>query len=289
MLRLGIPIVFVLIWSTGFIVAKAVLPHADLQLFLVARFSLTGIVVGCAALVVGAPWPGARRAGPHLLAGALMQGIYLCASYWAITHGMAAGVMALLGALQPLFTALFAVSVMGRSLQPRAWLGLVVGFAGVGLVLAPRLTGNGVGSLTLLPVGAALVSVLAVTAGTIVQKWLAQTDLRIAASIQSFGAAIVAVVATLFVGTSRWDGTPILWGGLAWSVLVPSMIGTTLLMWMMRHGDATKVTALLLLVPPIAAVQAYLFFGETLAPVQFIGFALALGGVLLTRTERTAK
>jgi drug/metabolite transporter (DMT)-like permease len=146
-----------------------------------------------------------------------------------------------------------------------------------------------VGSLTLLPVGAALVSVLAVTAGTIVQKWLAQTDLRIAASIQSFGAAIVAVVATLFVGTSRWDGTPILWGGLAWSVLVPSMIGTTLLMWMMRHGDATKVTALLLLVPPIAAVQAYLFFGETLAPAQFIGFALALGGVLLTRTERTAK
>ena len=108
--RLAVPLVFVLIWSTGFIVAKAVLPHADLQLFLVARFSLTAIVMGCAALIVGAPWPGARRAAPHVVAGAVMQGIYLCASYWAITHGMAAGVMALLGALQPLFTALFAVS-----------------------------------------------------------------------------------------------------------------------------------------------------------------------------------
>jgi drug/metabolite transporter (DMT)-like permease len=112
MLRLGIPLLFVLIWSTGFIVAKAVLPHADLQLFLVARFSLTAIVMSCAAIIMGAPWPGARRAAPHVLAGALMQGIYLCASYWAITRGLAAGVMALLGALQPLFTALLAVSVI---------------------------------------------------------------------------------------------------------------------------------------------------------------------------------
>jgi drug/metabolite transporter (DMT)-like permease len=284
MLRLGVPVVFVLIWSTGFIVAKAVLPHADLQFFLIARFSLTAIVMGCAAFILRAPWPGARRAAPHLLAGALMQGIYLCASYWAITHGMAAGVMALLGALQPLFTALFSVSFMGKTLQTRSWLGLFIGFAGVGLVLAPKLITHGAGSLTLLPVAAALVSVLAVTTGTIVQKWLATTDLRAAASIQSFGAALVAVVAALLLGTPRWDGSAVLWGALAWSVLVPSMVGTTLLMWMMRHGDATKVTALLLLVPPLAAVQAYLFFGETLAPPQFIGFALALGGVLMTRS-----
>ena len=121
MLRLGVPLVFVLIWSTGFIVAKAVLPHADLQLFLVARFSL----------------------------------------------------------------------------------------------LAPKLAGHGVGSLTPLPVAAALVSVFAVTTGTIVQKWLATTDLRTAASIQSFGAAIVAALAMLLIGTPLWDGTPILWGALA--------------------------------------------------------------------------
>jgi drug/metabolite transporter (DMT)-like permease len=286
MLRLAVPLVFVLIWSTGFIVAKAVVPHADLQFFLVARFCLTAIVMACAALIVGAQWPGARRAAPHVLAGALMQGIYLCASYWAITRGMAAGVMALLGALQPLFTALIAVSIMGKTLQTRAWLGLFIGFAGVGLVLGPKLVSHGVGSLTPLPVAAALVSVLAVTTGTIVQKWLATTDLRTAASIQSFGAALVAILATLLIGTPRWDGTPILWGALVWSVLAPSMVGTTLLMWMMRHGDATRVTALLLLVPPLAAVQAYLFFGETLAPVQFIGFALALGGVLMTRSAR---
>ena len=194
----------------------------------------------------------------------------------------------LLGALQPLFTALFAVSVMRKKLPPQAWTGLFIGFAGVGLVLAPKLGSHGAGSLTLLTVAAALVSVLAVTSGTLVQKWLAATDLRVAASLQSVGAAMVAALVTLVAGRFAWDATPALWGALVWSVLVPSMLGTTLLMWMVRHGDATKVTALLLLVPPLAAVQAYVFFGETLAFVQFIGFALALGGVLLTRSGRTA-
>lgn len=288
MLRFGIPILFVLIWSTGFIVAKAVLPHADLQFYLIVRFALTAVVMAGAALFVGAQWPGVRGAGPHLLAGGLMQGIYLCASYWAITRGLAVGVMALLGALQPLFTAIFAVSVMRKTMPSRAWFGLIIGFAGVGLVLAPKLLGHGTGSLALLTVTAALVSVLAVTGGTIVQKWLAATDLRVAASIQSLGAAMVAVVVTLLVGTPRWDGTPLLWGALVWAVLVPSVVGTTLFMWMVRHGEATKVTALLLLVPPLAAVQAYLFFGETLVSAQFIGFALALGGVTLTRSGRTA-
>ncbi len=215
-----------------------------------------------------------------------MQGVYLCASYWAIARGMAAGVMALLGALQPLFTAIFLVAVMRRRLEARTWIGLFIGFAGVALVLAPKLASNGVGSLTLLTVGAALLSVVAVTIGALVQKWLAATDLRSAASVQNFGGAAVAIVVAMCAGTGHWDGTPILWAALIWAVLVPSVVGTTLLMWMMRHGEATKVTALILLVPPLAAVQAYLFFHETLSALQFFGFALALGGVLLTRSVR---
>ena len=284
MLRFGLPVLFVLIWSTGFIVAKAVLPHADLQLYLVARFTLTALVMGLAAWVARVRWPTGRNLAPHLLAGAMMQGVYMCASYWAIAHGMAAGVMALLGALQPLFTALFMVAAMRSKLGSRVWVGLLIGFVGVALVLAPKLLSSAVGSLTPLTVAAALLSVIAVTAGALVQKWLAATDLRSAASIQNLGGAAVAVVATLFAGTGQWDGSPVLWAALAWAVLVPSVIGTTLLMWMMRHGEATRVTALLLLVPPLAAVQAYLFFRETLSPVQFIGFALALAGVLLTRS-----
>jgi drug/metabolite transporter (DMT)-like permease len=183
-----------------------------------------------------------------------------------------------------LFTALFLVLVLGRRLSPRAWIGLVIGLAGVSCVLAPKLLHTGVGSLAPLTVIAALASVMAVTAGALVQKWLAATDLRTAAGIQNFGGACVAALVTWAAGTGQWDGSVVLWGALAWAVLVPSVVGTTLLMWMMRHGEATKVTALLLLVPPLAAVQAYLFFHETLSQLQLVGFALALMGVLLTRS-----
>jgi drug/metabolite transporter (DMT)-like permease len=107
-----------------------------------------------------------------------------------------------------------------------------------------------------------------------------------AASVQNLGGATISALVMLDVGTGRWDGTPILWSALVWAVLVLSVVGTTLLMWMMRHGEATKVTALLLLVPPLAAIQAFVFFRETLAPFQIVGFALALGGVLLTRSAR---
>jgi drug/metabolite transporter (DMT)-like permease len=250
------------------------------------RLALTAVVMGAAAVAVHAAWPRGRQFGTHIAAGVLMQGVYLCASYWAIMRGMAAGVMALLGALQPVFTALF-LAVRGTALGARTWTGLFIGFAGVGLVLAPKLASTGAGSLTVPTVASALFSVVAVTAGALVQKQLAATDLRAAASVQNLGGAAVAGVVTALVSTGQWDNTPMLWVGLVWAVLVPSVVGTTLLMWMMRHGEATKVTALILLAPPLAAVQAYLFFHETLMLLQFIGFAMALGGVLLARS-RTA-
>lgn len=284
MLRFGVPALFVLIWSSGFIVGKAAVPHADLQLYLVARFALTAAVMGFAALPAGAEWPRGRQMGLHLLAGALMQGGYLCASYWAIQNGLPAGVMALLGALQPVFTALF-MAAHGERLGARTWLGLFIGFAGVAFVLEPKLTSTGAGSLTVLTVGAALFSVISITAGALIQKKVSATDIRTAASMQNIGGVLVALVALATVGTSFWDNSAVLWGVLTWAVLVPSVVGTTLLMWMMRHGSATKVTALILLAPPLAAIQAYLFFHETLLPLQFVGFALALGGVLLARSK----
>lgn len=288
MLRFAIPAVFVLIWSTGFIVAKLVLPHADLQLYLVFRFALTAAVMGSAALAVGADWPRGKGWLTHLLAGVLMQGMYLCASYWSITHGMAAGVMALLGALQPLFTALYLVFATRARFGIKTWGGLFVGFAGVGCVLAPKLAATGTESLTVVSTLSALLSVASITAGALIQKWLPRVDLRSAACVQNVGGAVTAALATALVGSTFWDNTPVLWGALIWAVLVPSVVGTTLLMWMMRHGEATKVTALVLLAPPLAAVQAYILFNETLSPVQFAGFALALVGVLLARSARTS-
>lgn len=287
MLRFLIPVIFVLIWSTGFIVGKAVTPHADLQLYLLVRFALTALVMAVAALAAGAAWPRGNGWLTHLMAGVLMQGMYLCASYWSISHGMPAGIMALLGALQPLFTALYLVAATRAQLGAGTWIGLLVGFAGVACVLAPKLAAAGTGSITALSVFSALLSVVAITAGALVQKWLPRVDLRSAACVQNVGGVATAALAFMFVGKLQWDNTPILWGALVWAVLVPSVIGTTLLMWMMRHGEATKVTALVLLAPPLAAIQAYLLFNETLSPLQFGGFALALVGVLLARSAHT--
>jgi drug/metabolite transporter (DMT)-like permease len=117
---------------------------------------------------------------------------------------------------------------------------------------------------------------------------LPRVDLRSAACIQNVGGVVTAVAVTALAGSMQWDNTAVLWGALVWAVMIPSVIGTTLLMWMMRHGEATKVTALLLLAPPLAAVQAYILFSETLSPVQFVGFGLALVGVLLARSARTS-
>jgi drug/metabolite transporter (DMT)-like permease len=235
-----------------------------------------------ARLAGSVSWPMGKQFAYQLLAGALLNGVFLCLSYFAITNGMAAGVMSLLGSLQPLFTALFVV-LIGTKLPAQVWIGLFVGFAGVACVLLPKISSDGQDALSWLAVVSALVSVLGITAGALLQKWLKPVDLRAAACVQNIGGAGVALLMTLVVGSGRWEGTLALWGALSWSVIVVSVIGISLLMWMFRHGDTTKVAALMLLVPPLATLQAYFFFHETLSTMQFVGFALALGGVLLAR------
>jgi len=103
--------------------------------------------------------------------------------------------------------------------------------------------------------------------------------------VQNAGGALVAIAATLIVGEWRWDNSPMLWIGLSWSVLGLSAAGLSLLVWLVRTQGPTRMSMLLLLVPPLAAVEAWLLFGEKLGPVQIAGFALALVGVLLGRSQ----
>ena len=251
MLHVLIPALFVVVWSTGFIVAKAALPHADLQLFLLIRLSVTAIAMGGLATAARGAWPRGKQVGYQLIAGVFLQGTYLCFSYLALTHGMAAGVMALLGALQPLFTGLI-VAFRGTKLATRMWTGLLIGFSGVVCVLQPRLAATDASALSWFAVAAAVISVGGVTAGSLLQKKLEPVDLRAAASMQNVGGALVALVMTIVVGTRHWDNSVQLWSALGYSVCIASIIGYTLLMWMLRHGEATRVTALILLVPPLA-------------------------------------
>lgn len=281
------PVLFVVIWSTGFLVGRGVASHADPFWFLALRFVCVSAAFTAVALWARVAWPrGARRIGLHLLAGALMSGLYLGPSWWAMSQGLAAGIMALIGALQPLFTALIAVVVLRKQLAGRTWLGLALGFGGVALVLLPRLQATDPSALSLPVVLVAACSILSLTVGSMVQKLpLAAGDLRSASAVQNIGAVLVLVVMALVFGQPHWDNSALLWGYLAFAVLVLSIGGATLLIWLMRHGEATRTTALLLAVPPLSALQAWFIFGETLSAVQLVGFVLAIAGVALARSR----
>ncbi|WP_414448310.1 DMT family transporter [Burkholderia sp. 22PA0099] len=281
---------FVALWSTGFVVARAIHPYADPNLYLLARFGGTALLFAAIALVTRARWPVGREWGRHLLAGALLQGFYLGASYWAVAQGLPAGVMALLGALQPLATAVLAVPLFGERLPARGWAGMALGLAGVALVLAPKLAapaaaaGAGVSAFTVL---VAVLSIGSITAGSLYQKSaVAKTDLRTTVAVQNFGAAVVAAGFALALGETRWLPSPTLWVSLAWGVAMLSGGAIMLLVWLLRHGGAARATSLMFLAPPLAALQGYALFGETLGTLQLAGFAVALAGVALARWSR---
>lgn len=282
--------VFVVLWSTGFVVARAITPYADPNLFLLARFGGTALIFALAALVARAAWPRGRDFGKHLAAGALLQGVYLGAGYWAVAQGLSAGVMALLGALQPLATAAVAAPLFGERLSRRGWSGMALGLAGVVLVLAPKLTASAPPSThgsapAWLVVLISVLAVASITAGTLFQKTsLAKSDIRSASAVQNFGAALVAAVLALALGEQRWIASATLWASLAWGVVMLSGVSVTLLVWMVRRGDAARATALLFLAPPLAALEGYVGFGEVLQPLQIAGFIVALVGVLLARS-----
>jgi drug/metabolite transporter (DMT)-like permease len=279
-------ILFVLIWSTGFIVARATVPHAAPELILTARMLLSAALLGGLAALARERLPRGRRLAQHLLAGALLNGVYLCTSWWAVQRGMPAGIMSLLGALQPLVVAVASFGLLGERLSARAWGGLALGLTGVGLVLAPILIQGPRAAMPLIVPMGAIASVLAMAAGTIVQRGAIRGDpMRVSGAVQNIGGAIVAVAATVLLADDRWDGSRALWLGLGWSVIGLSVGALSLLVWMTRQQGATRVSALLLLVPPLAAIEAWLLFGERLVPIQLAGFALALAGVLLTRMQ----
>ncbi len=283
------PILFVLIWSTGFIVARAVVPHAAPQLFLVARLVCTALLLGGAAVAAREALPKGRRLGQHVAAGVALHGFYLCLSWWAVGRGMPAGIMSLLGALQPLMVAVASFALFGERLPGRGWTGLGIAILGVGCVLLPAIERSGAGSVDPLGAIGAILAVLAMTAGTMIQRGpLSGDPICISGAIQNGGGAIVAIVAALLAGDWRWDGSATLWLGLGWSVLALSSAGLTLLVWMVRHHGPTRVSALLLLVPALAAIEAWWLFGERLGPIQITGFLLALGGVLLARAKPKA-
>ena len=290
LLRL-MPWVFVLIWSTGFVVARFGMPNSPPFSFLSVRYALS---VACFAVwiaLVRAVWPsGARQWGHLAVTGVLMHAGYLGGVWAAIKQGVGAGTVALLVGLQPVLTALWMGWVARRdsdapTLQWRHWLGLLLGLIGLMLVVWPKI---GIGEVTLANLALGVFALFSITAGTLYQKhFLAPTDVRTASAIQLFAALLItAPLAWFETEAIRWNRQ--VFGAMAWSVLVLTLGGSSLLYLLIQRGAATRVTSLMYLVPPCTASLAWLLFGEVVTLAMVAGMALTVAGVAMVLRQGKA-
>ena len=275
------PFVFVLLWASGFIVARTVRPFAEPESFVALRFVLSTLVLTGIALASRASWPRTLRGwGASFIAGALMQGVYVGGVFWSIKNGLSPAVAALISGLQPLLTGALAGPLLSETVTRRRWTGIVVGFLGAVLVLLPNL--SGVGAVPPSAVAACLAGMVGITFGTIWQKRIgALVDLRSGAAIQFVGG--VAVVLPLAIMTEHGHlahRAEIYWS-LAYAVLVLSVVTALLLLMLIRQGAVARVTSLFYLVPPFTALMALVVFGEGLVLVQIVGMVIATVGVAI--------
>jgi drug/metabolite transporter (DMT)-like permease len=275
-----IPIFFVFLWSTGFIVAKFGLPYAPPLTFLVIR--CTGAVLFLLPLVWlwKAPWP--RGTVGHIaVAGLLLQAGYLGGVWCAIKIGMPAGLSALIVGMQPVLTAV-AAPLIGERVRPKQWLGLGLGLTGVALVVAAKIHMIGLSGTAILFCVFALCSI---TAGTMYQKhFCPRFDLRTGTVIQfSASVAVLLPLAILFEGfdlhLTHVTWSPRFIGALLWSICGLSIGAIFLLFALIRRSDATQVTSLLYLTPPTTALMAWLMFGEAFNVMGLVGMLVAVAGV----------
>lgn len=274
-----IPASFVVLWATGFIGARYAMPWAEPFTFLAIRFVIAAILFAGVAVLLGSRKATRDEALHSTMAGVLMHGVYLGAVFWAIHRGMPAGFSALIVGLQPLITAVLAGRFLGEAILPRHWAGLAVGLVGVVIVLWPKLgmVGGGVTAATLT---ASLVSVLAMSAGTIWQKRYASGgDLVSATMWQYVGGSVVMILGSLAFETRAVTVNGELIFAMAWLVLVLSVGAIFLLMVMIRDGEMSKVASLFYLVPAVTAVIAWMLFDEQLNLLQIAGMAIATLGV----------
>lgn len=281
------PVVFVLMWATGFVVARLSAPHADPLTFLGIRFPIAGALFALIAVVLAAPWPGAKQAFHASVAGIFLHGGYLGPVYWAVAHGMPAGVSALIVGLQPLMTAILAAAMVKEAISLRHWAGLAVGILGVALVVSPKLELAHTGGITPLTTAINVLGALSISFGTVYQKRYA-TALNLASggAWQYVGASLAVLIPAFLFEDLRFDHTFEAWFALGWSVIVLSLGAITLLMLLIRLGDVGRVSSLIFLVPGVSALMAYGLFGETLNLVQILGMAVCATAVLIVTRRR---
>ena len=275
----AMPAVFVLIWSTGFIVARYGMPHAPPLTFLSLRYALSILCFLPWIMLARVKWPRERTQLGHLaVTGVLMHAVYLGGVWAAVKTGMGSGLSALVVGLQPVLTAVW-LSATGGNVAKRQWVGLVLGFVGLALVVS-RKFGQGA-EAGWLNMSLAFGALLGITIGTLYQKrFVRPCDVRTANAVQ-LGAALLVTLPLALLETESVHWNAELVGAMTWSVLVLTLGGSSLLYLLIQRGAAATVTSLMYLVPPATAALAWLLFGEPITALTLGGTALTAVGVSL--------
>ncbi len=275
------PTVFIVLWSSGYVAGKVGLPYAGPFTLIFLRFSVAALVLFAVALVSRAPWPTRWQDWLHIATvGVLIQALQFSGLYTGLSMGVSAGVSAVIVGLMPIFTALGAVVFLGETVNRRQMAGLALGLAGVGLVVAHKIrldTGSLDGYL------AVCLALAGITAGTLYQKrFCAAMDLRTGGCIQLTVASLIVGLIGYAKESLAVHWTPALIGSSLWLSLVNSIGAISVLFLMVRRGEASRVASLFYLIPAVTAAMGFLVLGETLAPLQLLGFAVSASGVYLT-------
>jgi drug/metabolite transporter (DMT)-like permease len=269
---------FILIWSTGFIIARYGMPHAEPLTFLAIRFFGVILILLPCILWFKAPWPSKSQIVHLAIAGVLIQFGYLAGVWIAIRHGMPVGLTALIVGLQPILTAVF-VSFLAEKITRSQWQGLFLGLLGVFLVLYAQINTTGVNAQTIF---FNIIGLLSITVGTIYQKkYCVQFDLRTGSLIQFMTSLGLATIGAYLFETREVEWVLELVGALVWGIVGISIGAMSLLFILIRRGNATKVSSLMYLTPPTTAIMGWILFNEPLTILVGLGTVLTMLGVLI--------
>src|SRR5579872_374339 len=272
------PAVFVVLWSTGFVATKSVLRSAEPLAFLAIRMAIVVAIMALIAIIVRPRWPDRIGVFHSAVAGLLVHGFYLGGTAIAIAHSIPAGLSALIPGLQPILTSTIANRWLGERVTPLQWAGLLLGLAGVVLILHDRPMSGDAGWGWL----ASGISLVSITLGTLYQRrYCNRIDWRAGNLVQYITVTIFFGVAAWFFETNvvRWTGEFVL--SLIWLAVVLSIGSIGLLYWLIRRSAATSVASLFYLVPAVTAAMAFVLFGERLDAVAMAGMVACAAAVFV--------
>ena len=275
------PWIFILIWSSGFVVAKYAFASGDPLYFLAIRLIAAALILFFIVLAIKAPIKLSRTDFlSSLLIGLCLHGMYLAGVWYAIKLGAPAGLSSVITSMQPVLVSLIAVRLLSEPLSKRQRIGLILGFAGVIFVVLPKMSSSS--GFTTTSLALLSLALIGSTVATLLQKKIGHSiPLLIGTTYQFAISGVVLLVFSFVIHATEFHFTKSGAFAMFWAVFVTSIAAVLLLLWLLNNGSAAKVSSLFYLVPPIAVLETYILFGEKINAQGFIGIAMTTLGVAL--------